>query len=73
MVEEACIRWLCRTAGLSDEISFGVLTTGTSQATILALTAARTRLFGKSVRKTGLRGLPQVAVYAAQGVHFGSR
>ncbi|HGG05195.1 MAG TPA: amino acid decarboxylase, partial [Aliiroseovarius sp.] len=44
-------------------------TSGTSQATILALNAARFQLFGGQVRRDGITGLPPVAVYAAAGAH----
>jgi aromatic-L-amino-acid decarboxylase len=45
------------------------LTSGTSQATILALSAARTRLFGTQVRQSGIRSQPQVSVYIRNGTH----
>jgi len=67
-VEREVINWLTRTAGMPDS-AFGILTTGTSQATILALCAARARLFGLDVRKKGLRTLPEVRVYMAKGAH----
>ena len=67
-VEVAVIDWLCRLAGL-PETAFGLMTSGTSQATILALNAARFRLFGADVRAKGIRALPEVAVYAAEGAH----
>ena len=43
--------------------------TGTSQATILALSAARVKLFGTDVRKTGIRDLPEIRVYVSSDVH----
>ncbi|MFT7593471.1 MAG: aromatic-L-amino-acid decarboxylase [Paracoccaceae bacterium] len=67
-VEAAVIDWVTGLAGMSDD-AFGLLTSGTSQATLLALAAARVRLFGVDVRKSGIRGLPEVAVYAATGAH----
>lgn len=67
-VEAAVIRWLCGVAGLSSD-AFGILTGGTSQATILAMTTARARLFGTGIRKTGVAGLPPVRVYLAKGAH----
>ena len=42
---------------------------GTSQATILALSAARVKLFGTDVRKNGIRGLPEIRVYVSTDVH----
>lgn len=67
-VEREVINWLTRTAEMPDD-AFGILTTGTSQATILALSAARARTFGMDVRKTGIRNLPDVRVYMAKGAH----
>jgi len=67
-VEREVIHWLTRTAGMPDN-AFGILTTGTSQATILALSAARTRAFGIDVRKQGIRALPEARVYMAKGAH----
>ncbi|MBT5295862.1 MAG: amino acid decarboxylase, partial [Octadecabacter sp.] len=67
-VEREVINWLTRTAGMPDD-AFGILTTGTSQATILALSAARARAFGMDVRTKGIRALPEVRVYMANGAH----
>lgn len=67
-VEREVINWLTNTAGMPGG-AFGVLTTGTSEATILALSAARSRAFGLDVRKKGIRALPEVRVYMAQGAH----
>lgn len=67
-VERAVIHFLRDTAGMTSE-AFGILTGGTSQATILALTTARTRVFGPGIRRTGLAGLPPIRVYVAQGGH----
>lgn len=67
-VEREVINWLTRTAGMPAD-AFGILTTGTSQATILALSAARARAFGTDVRKTGIRSLPEIRVYMAKGAH----
>jgi len=67
-VEAAVIDWAVGLAGMPED-AFGLLTTGTSQATLLALSAARVRIFGADVRKTGIRNLPEVAVYLATGAH----
>ena len=67
-VESAVIEWAGRVAGF-DTGSFGILTTGTSQATIVALACARVRRFGADVRRKGIAAFPQVRVYAAQGSH----
>jgi len=67
-VEREVIKWLTRTAGMPTD-AFGILTTGTSQATILALCAARVRAFGLDVRRKGIRDLPESRVYMAKGAH----
>ncbi len=67
-VEVAVINWLVDLADLPDE-AFGLMTSGTSQATLLALNTARFRLFGGKVREEGIQNLPPVAVYAAEGAH----
>lgn len=69
MIEAEVIRFLVKTADM-DDTAFGTLTTGTSQATILALCAARTKCFGvDTVRREGIRNLPDVRVYVAAGAH----
>lgn len=67
-IEAAVIDWVTGLADMPPE-AFGLLTSGTSQATVLALAAARVRMFGVDVRKKGIRDLPEVAVYAAAGAH----
>ena len=67
-VERATLDWLLGISGMPDTAS-AILTTGTSQATILALTAARNRQFGHNVRKTGIQSLPKIAVYVRRGTH----
>lgn len=67
-VEAAVIDWACGLAGMPDT-AFGLMTSGTSQATLLALNVARFRLFGDRVRREGIRALPPVAVYAVEGAH----
>ncbi|WP_299475942.1 pyridoxal-dependent decarboxylase [uncultured Roseibium sp.] len=67
-VEQAVLDWLLKLAGFGSDAS-AILTSGTSQATILALSAARTRLFGKEIRKTGIQSLPEIAVYLCKGTH----
>jgi len=75
-IEKSCISYLTQVAGFSDEetddketIPFGVLTGGTSQATIYALMAARTRKAGISIRKTGILGMGRVAIYISDDAH----
>lgn len=67
-VEKATLDWLLGISGLPETAS-AVLTTGTSQATILALCAARNRHFGHEVRERGIQSLPQVSVYVREGTH----
>lgn len=67
-VEREVIRWCAGCFDLPATAS-GVLTTGTSQATVIALAAARLQALGADSRKQGLRGGPQLTLYAAQGVH----
>lgn len=67
-VERAVLRWMGDVAGMASD-SFGILTTGTSQATIVALAAARTRLWGPDVRRRGVAAYPPVSVYVAEGGH----
>ncbi|WP_179380211.1 pyridoxal phosphate-dependent decarboxylase family protein [Jannaschia marina] len=65
-VERAVIDWLHGVAGWDG--GSGLMTTGTSQATILALGCARMRAF-PDVRETGIAGLPEIRVYIAEGGH----
>lgn len=66
-VERAVIDWTRAVMGFPTGAS-GVLVSGTSQATVIALAAARTRVLGPSVRAEGLTGQRLVA-YAGQGAH----
>ncbi|EGV15960.1 pyridoxal phosphate-dependent decarboxylase family protein [Thiocapsa marina] len=68
-VERAVIDWCKRTFGFPDEAN-GVLVTGTSQATVIALAVARTRALGAGSRREGLRNGPALAAYAREGVHI---
>lgn len=68
-VERAVLEFLVNLAGLDKEKAFGILTTGTSQATIIALATARVKCFGEDVKRKGIHGLPEVAVYAKEGAH----
>lgn len=79
-VEVACINWLCAKAGYPIDVTsststkqaiepFGVLTGGTSQATIYALMAARTKKFGYEIRKKGIQSMSPVKVYVSEAAH----
>ena len=77
-VEIACINLLAQIAGFTSdeeggEQPFGVLTGGTSQATIYALMAARTKKFGYSIRKKGILGMGPVRVYVSNDGKFSFR
>ncbi|WP_298257030.1 pyridoxal-dependent decarboxylase [uncultured Litoreibacter sp.] len=67
-VERAALDWLLGVSGLPKQAS-AILTTGTSQATILALSAACNKQFGHEVRQTGIQSLPPVSVYVRSGTH----
>ena len=67
-VERAVIEWVAGVAGWGPD-AFGILTSGTSQATINVMHAARVAAFGDDVRRLGVRGLPEIAVYVAVGGH----
>ncbi|MDU8927370.1 pyridoxal-dependent decarboxylase [Alisedimentitalea sp. MJ-SS2] len=70
-VERAVIDWTRRQMGFPDTAS-GVLVTGTSQATVIALSAARLRALGPEVRTTG-QGAQRLTAYAGAGIHNAAR
>src|SRR5262245_11638070 len=67
-VERAVIDWARRIFGFPESAS-GLLTSGTSQSTVIALAAARVRTFGHAVRTDGLRDAPDCIAYCAAGAH----
>lgn len=67
-VERAVVDWCARTAGLPSE-AFGIIVSGTSQATVLAIASARIAAFGTRIREAGIAGLPPLRVYIAEGGH----
>jgi len=67
-VERDVIRWCADCFGFPEHAS-GVLVSGTSQATVIALATARLRALGSESRKKGLHGAPRLIMYAADGVH----
>lgn len=69
-VERAVIDWTRRIMGFPETAS-GVLVTGTSQATVIALAAARHRALGPEVRHKGLQH--RLTAYAGEGVHNATR
>ncbi|WP_368185962.1 aspartate aminotransferase family protein [Aestuariibius sp. HNIBRBA575] len=70
-MERAVIDWTRKVMGLPDTTS-GVLVTGTSQATVIALSAARLKTLGAASRKSGNDGAKLVA-YAGAGVHTATK
>lgn len=66
-VERAVIDWTRRQMGFPDTAS-GVLVTGTSQATVIAMNAARVRALGPQVRETGQQGA-WLTAYAGRDMH----
>jgi len=67
-VERAVIDWCRRCFGMPEGTS-GVLVAGTSQATVIALAAARQFALGADSRRVGIQGAPRLAAYGAEGVH----
>jgi len=67
-VEREVIDWARRCFGFPPESS-GLLVTGTSQATVIALAAARLKALGAGSRYGGIQGAIPLAAYAAKGVH----
>ncbi len=67
-VERAVIQWCRRTFGFPDTAS-GLLVSGTSMGTVVALAAARNRMIPGDIRRQGLRASPPAAVYASTEVH----
>ena len=67
-VERAVIDWARRIFGFPEGAS-GLLTSGTSQSTIIALAAARIHVLGRGVRADGLRDAPDHVAYCAAGAH----
>ncbi|MGY3438116.1 MULTISPECIES: pyridoxal phosphate-dependent decarboxylase family protein [unclassified Marinovum] len=69
-VERAVVDWSRRVMGFPETAS-GVLVTGTSQATVIALAAARQRALGPEVRSKGQH--TRLTAYAGAGVHNATR
>jgi glutamate/tyrosine decarboxylase-like PLP-dependent enzyme len=67
-VEREVIEWCRRCFGFPEGAS-GLLVAGTSQATVIALAAARTKALGAQSRQDGIQGFPRLAAYAVKGVH----
>lgn len=67
-VERAVIDWCRRNFGFPSQAS-GVLVSGTSQASVICLAAARLKALGTASRFSGIQGSPPLAAYAVEGVH----
>lgn len=72
LLERTAVRWLAELVGFPHPPGAGLLTSGTSMATIIALATARQRASrqqGRDVRETGLYGQPPLAVYLSTEGH----
>jgi aromatic-L-amino-acid/L-tryptophan decarboxylase len=72
LVERTVVRWLAGLVGYPHEDGAGLLTSGASMATIVAVGAARQRALtglGWDVRGEGLGGSPVLTAYATAEVH----
>ncbi len=70
-LERAVIDWAKGIFGFPAQAS-GLLLAGTSQATVVALAVARTKVLGQSVRAQG-HGEHRLTAYAGAGVHNAAR
>ena len=71
-LERAVVRWIAELVGFPHEPGAGLLTSGASMATIVAVGAARQRALsrqGWDVRRDGLNGAPRLVAYAGAEVH----
>ncbi|HEU5429485.1 MAG TPA: pyridoxal-dependent decarboxylase [Actinocrinis sp.] len=71
-LERAVVRWLAQLVGFPHETGAGLLTSGASMATIIAVGAARHRGLqraGWDVRERGLGGAPELTAYATAEAH----
>ena len=67
-IERQVVEW-CKQIFEWPESTGGILTSGTSMATLLALASARVKVLGKTVRKQGIQDQANLTVYAATGTH----
>ena len=67
-VEREVIDWARDVFGFPSSAS-GLLVAGTSQATVIALSAARLRALGADVRKSGTHSAPQLTLYSGAAAH----
>jgi aromatic-L-amino-acid decarboxylase len=72
LLERTVLRWLAELIGYPARPGGGVLTSGASMASIIALAAARNRAAGRrevNIRDEGLWGQPLFVVYASSEAH----
>lgn len=67
-MERCVIDWAREIFDFPEDAS-GLLTVGTSQASIIALACARSKLFGTDIRHKGVSDLPKVKAYCRTGTH----
>jgi glutamate/tyrosine decarboxylase-like PLP-dependent enzyme len=67
-VERQIGRWMREIFGFPSNAD-GLFFTGTSQATLVAVTTARTRILGPTVRRDGLMAQPKLIAYASIEAH----
>ncbi|RKE17598.1 aminotransferase class V-fold PLP-dependent enzyme [Streptomyces sp. TLI_171] len=71
-LERAMVRWIAELVGFPHPAGGGILTSGTSMATIVCLATARNRAArnaGRDVREDGLAGLPPLVGYVTGEAH----
>ncbi|MFJ6619400.1 pyridoxal phosphate-dependent decarboxylase family protein [Kitasatospora sp. NPDC091335] len=71
-LERAVVRWIAELVGFPHPAGGGLLTSGTSMATIVCLAAARDRAArqaGRNVREDGLGSLPPLVGYVTGETH----
>jgi glutamate/tyrosine decarboxylase-like PLP-dependent enzyme len=71
-LERGVVRWIAELVGFPHETGAGLLTSGASMATIVAIGAARQRALARAgwdVRERGLAGAPRLTAYATGEVH----
>lgn len=67
-IEREVIDWCARVFGF-PATSSGLLVAGTSQATVIAIAAARQRALGVKARSEGIQGLPDLIAYTSEAAH----
>ncbi len=68
VVERQITLWMAQAFGLPADAS-GLITTGASQANLIGVLVARTRVLGAQARAAGLAGAPRLTAYASAQAH----